>query len=369
MRLGVDAVLVDDRMVAGDVDVSDGRIDRLGLPAAGSGRIAAPGLVDLQVNGFAGVDLLAADRADIDRMALALAASGVTAWQPTLITAPEDDVTRALAVLRDALSDPPVGARMVGIHLEGPFLAPSRMGTHPPEHRRDADLALLQRMLKGGGVTTVTLAPERPGAIQLIDHLITAGVVVSAGHTDADADSAHVGIARGVTTVTHLFNAMRPFRTRDPGIVGVALASPDVVVQIIVDGHHLDPDTVRLVFAAAEGRVALVTDAIAAAAAGDGPARLGDVEIMVVDGVARREDGTLAGSTLTMLDAVRNCVALGLDSATVLRAATTVPATVLGRRDLGCVHQGGPADLIVLDDNLELAQVLLHGHPVEAAGP
>ncbi len=368
MKLDVDAVVVDGTMVLGDVEVADGLITRLGLPAAGSGRIAAPGLVDLQVNGFAGVDLLAADRAGVDHVARALAAGGVTAWQPTLITAPEEATARALAVFRTALSDPPSGARMVGIHLEGPFLAPSRLGTHPPAHRRDPDLALLQRMLDDGGVTTVTLAPERPGAIELIDHLVSAGIVVSAGHTDADADAAHAAVAHGVTTVTHLFNAMRPFKARDPGIVGVALGCPDVVVQIIVDGHHLGPDAVRLVFAAAAGRVALVTDAIAAAGAGDGPTHLGEVPITVVDGVARRIDGTLAGSTLTMLEAVRNCVALGVDTATALHAATAVPATVLGRTDLGRVQRGGPADLIILDDSLELIQVILGGQRLETLG-
>lgn len=358
MKLSVDAALVDGRWVTGDVAMHDGRVTAIGLQPAGTGHIAAPGLVDLQVNGFAGVDLLAAEPGDVRHVAAVLARGGVTAWQPTLITATEADQLRALGVLRKVLAEDPAGARLLGVHVEGPFLAPSRLGTHPARHRRDPDLDRLRRLVQGGGVTTVTLAPELPRAAALIDHLVTAGVVVSAGHSDADAETAHAAFDRGVSTVTHLFNAMRHFSPRDPSLAGVALTRSDVVVQIIVDGHHLHPDTVRLVFAAAPGRVVLVTDAIAAAGQGDGRTRLGTVDIDVVDGVARRADGTLAGSTLTMLDAVRNCVTLGIDLATALDAATAVPARVLGRDDVGRIHVGGRAEMIVLDDRLDLVAVI-----------
>ena len=149
--------------------------------------------------------------------------------------------------------------RVVGAHVEGPFLSPERLGTHPREHRRDPDLALLDRLLDAGRVTELTLAPELPGAEALIQRLLERGVVVSAGHTNATAAQAHAGFDLGVSTVSHLFNAMRPFRSRDPGIVGVALTRRDVFVQMIVDGHHLADETVRLIWAAAAGRVALVT--------------------------------------------------------------------------------------------------------------
>ena len=156
--------------------------------------------------------------------------------------------------------------RVVGAHLEGPFLSPERLGTHPLEHRRDPDLALLERLLDAGRVTTFTLAPELAGADALIERLLEREIVVSAGHTNATAAQAHAAFDLGVSTVTHLFNAMRPFRSRDPGIVGVALTRRDVYVQMIVDGHHLADETVRLIWAAAGGRVALVSDATAGAA-------------------------------------------------------------------------------------------------------
>ena len=149
--------------------------------------------------------------------------------------------------------------RVVGAHVEGPFLSPERLGTHPREHRRDPDLALLDRLLDAGRVTELTLAPELPGAEALIQRALERGAVVSAGHTNATAAQAHAGFDLGVSTVSHLFNAMRPFRSRDPGVVGVALTRRDVFVQMIVDGHHLADETVRLIWAAAAGRVALVT--------------------------------------------------------------------------------------------------------------
>jgi N-acetylglucosamine-6-phosphate deacetylase len=186
------------------------------------------------------------------------------------------------------------------------------------------------------------------------------GVVVSCGHSDATAAEATRAFDAGVRTVTHLFNAMRPFAHRDPGIAGAALAREDVVVQVILDGHHLAPETTQLVWQAAAGRTALVTDAIAAAGIGDGAYRLGAVDVQVVDGVARRADGKLAGSVLTMLDAVRNLHALGAPLVDAVAAATSVPARVAGR-SLGVLREGAPADVVVLDDELQLRRVLTGG--------
>lgn len=259
--------------------------------------------------------------------------------------------------------DPGAGAQVLGLHLEGPFLAANRLGTHPASHRRDPDLAQLDRLLGVGPVTYVTLAPELPGAMALVHHLLTRGVVVSAGHSDADAASAHAAFDAGVRTVTHLFNAMRRFGARDPGLPGAALARSDVVVQCIVDGWHLAPETVRMIWRAAAGRAALVSDAIAAAGLGDGCCRLGAVEVTVAEGAARRADGTLAGSVLSMGEAVRNLVGLGVPPIDALLSATAVPARVLGRSDIGRLAIGGPADLVVLDDQLVVQRVLHRGAP------
>ena len=357
MRLGVEAALVRGELVAGDVDVEDGVVVDVGLAGGTRGRIAVPGFVDLQVNGFGGVDFLAAATEDYVRAGEALLATGVTAYQPTFITAAESTIVDALRAL------PVNGARprILGAHLEGPFLSPERLGTHPQAQRRDPDLDLLERLLEPGGVTEMTLAPELPGAGAVIRRLLERGVVVSAGHTNATAEEARAAFDLGVSTTTHLFNAMRPFRSRDPGIIGVALTRPDVFVQMIVDGHHLADETVRLVWAAAGGRLALVTDATAGASNGGGIYQLGEVEIEVADGPPTREDGVFAGTVLTMIDAIRNVHALGIPFEDAIGAATAVPARILGRTDVGVLEPGAAADIVVIDDRLDIVHVLCAG--------
>jgi N-acetylglucosamine-6-phosphate deacetylase len=362
VRLGVEAAVVRGELVHGDVEVDGGVVLAVGLPPGARGRVAVPGLVDIQVNGYAGVDFLAASRADYERAGEALLESGVTAYQPTFITAPE-------RVLLDALREVPDSPQVIGAHVEGPFLSPERLGTHPPAHRRDPDLALLQRLLDAGPVTQFTLAPELPGADALIEHCLARGVVVAAGHTNATASDAHRAFDLGVSTVVHLFNAMRPFRSRDPGIAGVALTRRDVTVQLIVDGHHLSDETVRLIWAAAGGRAALVTDAMAGAGtvSHNGSYQLGDVSVAVSNGVPTRDDGVFAGTVLTMLEAVRNLHALGVPLAEAVRAATEVPARIVKRTDLGVLEPGARADVVVLDDRLEIAQVVVGGEALVVA--
>ena len=356
MRLGVEAALVEGRLLPGDVALDDGVISAVGLEPGGSG-IAAPGFVDLQVNGFAGIDFLGADADGFATAGEALLETGVTAYLPTLITSAEDDMIRALRAIPNGNHGP----RILGAHLEGPFLSPARLGTHSLASRRDPDVALLERLLAAGPVRLVTIAPELPGALELIDLLHLGGVTVSLGHTNATAAEANAAFDRGVRTVTHVFNAMRPLAHRDPGVVGAALVHPDVVVQAIVDGVHLDPDIVRLLWSAAGDRIALVTDAIAGAGIGDGTYALGETEIVVADDVVRREDGVLAGSALTMPQAVRNLVEVGVPLENALEAASTVPARVLGLPGLGSLVPGGPADVVVLDDALEVVQTIVGG--------
>ena len=355
MRLGVEAAIVEGVLVLGDLAIEDGRVVAVGLEGGGSGT-AVPGFVDLQVNGFGGVDFAAADADGYRRAGAALLETGVTAFQPTLISAPEEELVASLAQVPRG----PIGPRLLGVHVEGPFLSPARMGAHPLHARRDPDLALAQRLLDAGYVGTMTLAPELDGALDLIDFLHERGVVVSCGHSDATADEAGAAFDRGVRTVTHLFNAMRTFDHRDPGIAGLALAREDVVVQAILDGVHLADATARLIWNAAAGRVALVTDAI-------GGTRLGNDDVAVDDGVARRADGTLAGSVATMPECVRNLHALGATLEQAVAAATSVPARVLGRDDIGVLRVGGIADVVVLDDRLEVRSVHVGGREEVAA--
>jgi N-acetylglucosamine-6-phosphate deacetylase len=362
MRLGVEAAAVDGVMVRGDVEIEDGRIAAVGLGGGGRG-FAVPGFVDLQVNGFAGVDFMRADAEGYRRAAAAMLQTGVTAFQPTLITADERDLVAALGEVPADAAYP----RILGVHLEGPFLSPRRLGVHAAAFRRDPDLELAKRLLAAGPVTYMTIAPELPGALELVDFLHAEGVVVSLGHSDATAEEAHAAFDRGVRTVTHLFNAMRPFRHRDPGIAGAALVRQDVVVQLIHDGHHVAPETAKIVWATAPGRVALVTDAIAAAGAGDGAFALGDLEVNVNGGVARSSEGALAGSSTTMLEALRNAHELGVPLAHAASAVSAIPASVVRADDLGSIRPGAPADVVVLDDALEIRRVLVAGFERVAA--
>ena len=363
MRLGVSAAVVDGVLLRGDIEVADGRIAAVGLNGGNGNGIAIAGLVDLQVNGFGGVDFASADSAGYRRAGEALLECGVTAFQPTLITAPEQELVAALAEVPLAS----IGPRVIGAHLEGPFLSPLRLGAHPLSARREPDIALLDRLLAAGPVSEMTLAPELDGALELIDLLNARGVVASCGHSDATAEQANRAFDRGAATVTHLFNAMRPLGHRDPGIAGAALARDDVIVQVIVDGHHLAEETARVVWRAAAGRIALVSDAIAAAGVGDGSYRLGNVDVEVRDGIARREDGVLAGSSTTLLEGIRRLHALGVPLADAVGAATLVPARVVRRPGLGNLTPGADADVVVLDDALEIRTVFVGGEDLVAA--
>jgi N-acetylglucosamine-6-phosphate deacetylase len=194
-----------------------------------------------------------------------------------------------------------------------------------------------------------------------MERLLERGVIVSLGHSDATAETANAAFDLGVCTVTHLYNAMRPFLHRDPGIVGAALARDDVIVQLILDGVHLAPETVRVVWRTAGGRLALVTDSITAAGASEGEYSFGSLDIEVRNGTVRGPDGVLAGSVLTMIQAVRNLHELGVPLAAAVDAATSVPARVLGLNELGRLGPGLPADVVVLDDRLDIVRVLVAG--------
>jgi N-acetylglucosamine-6-phosphate deacetylase len=357
VRLGVEAALVDGVLVPGDVDVVEGRIAAVGLGSPNGRGIAVPGFVDLQVNGFGGVDFLTADTEGYRQAGEALLETGVTAYLPTFITSPEAEL---LAALREVPAGTD-GPRILGAHLEGPFLAALRLGIHPAAARRNPDPELLERLLDAGPVRLVTLAPERPGADALVEKLLRREIAVSCGHSDATAEEANAAFDLGVRSVTHLFNAMRPFHHRDPGIVGAALARPDVIVQLILDWVHVAPVTAAMVWQAAQGRLALVTDAVSGAGLDEGTYRLGDLDVEIRDGVARGTSGALAGSTLTMIEAVRNLRSLGVPFEDAVGAATEVPARVLRLPAAGRLGVGLPADVVVLSDELEVERVLVEG--------
>lgn len=365
MRLGVRAALVEGEVLPGDVVVEDGQIDRVGVEPAGRAGLAVPGFVDLQVNGFGGRDFGSADVDGYREAGEALAATGVTAYQPTLISSPPGAYPEALG--RAARAQGGVsGPRILGVHLEGPFLSPLWAGAHDPSHLVDPDPGLADRWCEAGPVAYVTLAPERPGGLELISHLVRRGITVAIGHTDADTATAHAAFDRGAGAITHLHNAHRRWSHRDPGPAGAALVRPQVVVQAIVDHVHLAPEAAYAAFLAARGRFALVTDAIAAAGLGEGEYPLGDRTVRVEGGEARLADGTLAGSVLTMDRAVGNLIGLGVPEVEALEAASRVPAGLVGRPELGTLRPGTPADLVVLDDRYWVVRTLVDGEEVFA---
>jgi N-acetylglucosamine-6-phosphate deacetylase len=363
MRLGVAAALVDGAMMTGDVAIDGGRVAGVGLSPAGPRGLAAPGFVEVQVNGFAGVDFLVADPDGYGQAGAALARTGVTAYQPTLISSPPEVVTEALATLA-SLDGQVHGPRVLPAHLEGPFLSPLHHGAHNPAHLMAGDAGLADLLCAAGPVGYVTVAPEIEGGLDLVGHLASRGLIVSLGHSDAHGETATLAYDRGARAVTHIFNAMRPWVARDPGLPGVALSRPDVFVTAIVDNVHLAPETVRLILASAGDRLVLITDAMEAAGRGDGTYRLGDRVVRVEGAEARLDNGTLAGSVLTMDQAVRNLMGHGASLEAAIGAATTVPARLLRRPDLGQLRPGAAADIVVLDDSLRVRRTLVGGEEV-----
>jgi N-acetylglucosamine-6-phosphate deacetylase len=364
MRLGVQAAIAGGSLVEGDVTVSDGRVVAIGVKPPGGRGVAVPGFVDVHINGFAGVDFLAADGDGYARAREALAATGVTAFVPTFITSEVEVYAPALATVAGL---PETRCpRVLGVHLEGPFLSPRWPGAHDPDCLRAPDVALADELCAAGPVRLMTLAPELPGGLELVAHLAGRGVVVSLGHSDADAATAHAAFDAGARAVTHLHNAHRRWQPRDPGLGGAALVRPDVTVQAIVDHVHLAPESSYAAFLAARERFCLVTDAVEAAGLGPGTYRLGSRTVHVDGGAVRLADGTLAGSVLTLDQAVRNLVTAGAGLPEAVHAATQAPALLAARPDLGRLHAGGPADVAVLDDDLRVTRTLVAGEEVFA---
>jgi N-acetylglucosamine-6-phosphate deacetylase len=289
------------------------------------------GLVDLQVNGAAGHDLTS----DPDRLwdvAAALSAHGVAAFLPTVVTSDPRVPGRALEVLA---AGPPAGwhgATPLGLHLEGPMLAAARRGAHPEEWLRPPSAEVVDGWSREAGVAMVTLAPELPGALDVVRLLVDRGVVVSIGHTEATAAEVAAAVEAGATCLTHLGNAMPALVPRDPGPIGAALGHDSLVAGVIVDGHHLGADFVRAAWRAlGPDRFLSVSDTTAALGMPDGPARLGHREVVVAGGTVRLPDGTLAGSAASLRDCVRLLVEqTGCSTAEALATATTTPLRLLG---------------------------------------
>lgn len=365
--LGPVTIRVDDRLITAVEPHADPEADIV-LDEG----VLTSGLVDIQINGAFGVDFAAADEAGWDSIAAKLPSTGVTSFQPTLITAPLSELIAGLDTAteaRDRQEDGPY-ARILGVHLEGPWLSPKKHGVHEARYLAEPTPAAVDTLMSAVGfdiLTLVTLAPELPGALEAIRRLSAAGVTVSIGHTDATAAQVEAAADAGATLVTHIFNAQRGLAHREPGVPGAALSDNRFRVGLIADLHHVAPEICTLIFRAAPGRVVLVTDAIAAAGMPPGSYVLAGIPVELgEDGVPRNADGTIAGSALTLDQAVRNLIGLGMPVPTVIDAASKVPADALHRADLGRIAVGARADLVHWTEDFHPARTWVDGRELPA---
>jgi len=372
-------VLVGDSFVGPvTIEVHDGVIAEVRPGRTGGGRrdldggFLTAGLVDLQVNGCFGVDFAHATADQWLTVSRRMATTGVTGYLPTFITAPVSELGVSLdrvSAAQRAQHRTVAQARILGAHLEGPFLSTVRAGTHDPSLMGDPGSAELASLLgtaqRRAALRMVTLAPERATALEAIRRLADEGVLVSLGHTDADGARGTEAADAGARFVTHLFNAMPPLDHRRPTLAGRVLSDPRFRLGLIADLHHVDADMLRMVLRLAPQRAVLVTDAVAAAGLPPGRYQLGGVEVAttVADPLPRRADGVLAGSVLRLDQAVRNVAGLGISPEHALLAATRNPADALARPDLGRVEPGALADLVWWSDDLEVREVWVGGQP------
>lgn len=364
------SVLAAERLLtpAGEIRPGWVRVDGESIVATGDGPapagaerlpgILSPGFIDIHSHGGGGKSFEGGAAAAESVLEVHLA-HGTTSMLASLVTDTPDRILDAVEALRPLVDS----GRLLGVHLEGPWLSPQHAGAHDrglliaPEPDQISDL------LRSGLIRMVTIAPELPGGFEAVRQISAAGVIAAIGHTDASYSQARRALGDGASVGTHLFNAMRGLHHREPGPVAALLEDPRAFIELIADGVHVHPAALRLAMTTAPERCLLVSDAMAAASAADGEYRLGPMAVRVREGVARLADtGGIAGSTLTLDRAVRFMVEeVGVSAAHALRSATAVPAAVLGRTDLGTLDKGARADLVVLDDTLHVVRVMRGG--------
>jgi N-acetylglucosamine-6-phosphate deacetylase len=356
--------------------VRDGKISAERMPVPEStpaldlpGHWIVPGFVDMHVHGGGGAGYSTTDPEQARTAAALHRAHGTTTTMASLVTGDLDELVRQAAMLSELVED----GELAGIHFEGPFISAARCGAHDPKLLRDPQPEAVRKLLDGarGAARMFTLAPELPGGMESVRLLAEHGVIAALGHTDADYTSTIKAIDAGATVATHLFNAMPPLHHRDPGPIAALLEDERVTVEVINDGTHLHPAIIDLAWSAAgRGRVAYITDAMGAAGMSDGIYPLGPLEVRVENGVARLvEGGSIAGSTLTLDTALRRAVQINhltVEQASVALSAT--PARMLGLDDrIGTLAAGKDADLVVLDEKLDVVAVMRRGAWVHGA--
>ncbi len=336
----------------------------------GRGQWLAPGFIDMHIHGGDGADVMDGTVRALETIARFHASHGTTSWLPTTLTAPFSEIRRVLDAVASLQKQPQQGAEALGVHLEGPFLSSKRIGAQNPAYLAEPSLAAWEEMVGSRRelVRKMTIAPEVPGALELIAHLHEVGVIPSLGHTDATFEEADRVIRLGHCHATHLFNGMRGLHHREPGVLAACLLSENVALELIVDGIHLEPQVVKMVLrTAGPERVCLITDAMAAAGRPDGQYELGGLAVTVEGGKAYLTEGhNIAGSTLTMDAAVRNMVRkVGVSLPDAVRMASLNPARELGIADRkGDIAVGLDADLVLLDESFSVVRTWVQGREV-----
>jgi N-acetylglucosamine-6-phosphate deacetylase len=349
----------------------------MSLPAgaaeiSASGQTAIPGFIDVHIHGAGGRDVMEGTEQAMSTVAGALARHGTTSFLATTVTASPDDTCRSVEGIARYITQQfgalQPKAEVLGIHYEGPFINNVRRGVHPAEWIQLPSADLLQRFLHAaaGNARILTIAPELPGAVSCIKEARAAGVLVAMGHTDATYEQARAGIALGVKHAVHVYNAMRPFSHRDSGVIGAVLTSSEVTAELIADGVHVEEAAMRILLQAKGARqVILISDGLSATGMPDGKYMLGKLEVTVSGGVCRNSEGKLAGSTLTLDRALRNVIALGIPLQDAVRMLTANPAKLLGIEfKKGALRTGADADIVLLDENLQVTKVWTRGLPL-----
>ena len=337
-----------------------------------SGMTVVPGFVDVHIHGAGGHDVMEAEAAALDKITATVARFGTTSIVATTVTAPIEATCHSLegiaAYIRaheSTADNARFGADILGIHLEGPFINPERRGVHPTASILAPSVESFEKFRAAAGnlIKLITIAPEMPGALKLIAAAVADGVVVGLGHTDADYAQARAAIQAGARHAVHVYNAMRPFTHRDPGVISAVLTDADVTAEIIADGVHVAGPAIQVLLGTKGfDTVLLISDGTAATGMRDGTFKLGGFEVQVRDGVVRNSEGKLAGSTLTIDRAVRYLVELGVPVVDAIRMATILPARRLGLAGKkGIIAVGADADLVVLTPDLHVAGVMTRG--------
>ncbi len=361
-------------LVEDDRIVAVGALDQVAIPSnaflidAGEGFVA-PGFIDIHVHGAGGRDLMEPTREAVETVSRTLARFGTTSYFPTTVTAPQTDILRSLDLLArcidEAARTPSPAAQPLGIHMEGPYISLKRRGVHPVDSITEPTLEGYRRAAQAaqGKLRIMTIAPELAQSPQVIAEMIRDGVRPSIGHTDATYEEAERAVELGARQATHTYNAMRPFVNRDPGVLGAVLTDPRIRAELIADGVHVDPASIRLLYLAkGDDGIVLVSDGISGAGMGDGVFPVAGFEVEVKDGVCRYQ-GALAGSVVTLDRAVRNMIRfLGLRPEQALRMATCNTARLLGIDDRkGVLQPGADADIVLLDPQLNVQAVYARG--------